>query len=150
MDSGLIGGVVITKLTKISDERGTVMHMMKGRLREPLMCREIYFSTINPRWVKAWKKHTKMTQNLAVIAGVVRFVMFDDRSDSSTFKMLQSIELGEENYSRLKIPCGIWYGFQNRSSTISIIANCTDLPHDPSEVERLAAETAIIPYDWRE
>ena len=110
---------------------------------------ECYFSEMVPGAVKAWKQHRKQTQNLAVPIGRVRFVVYDDRELSPTHRGLQVIELGRPNdYSRLCIPKGLWYGFTCLSNQPALIANCADLPHDPSDAELRPADDPNIPYRW--
>jgi dTDP-4-dehydrorhamnose 3,5-epimerase len=43
----------------------------------------------------------------------------------------------------------LWYGFQGIGDQTSMIANCTDLSHDPEEMESLSADTSQIPYQWK-
>ena len=67
-----ISGVQMLPLKQIIDDRGKVMHML--RADSPLFKRfgEIYFSMINPGTIKAWKRHQKMTQHIAVPVGKIR------------------------------------------------------------------------------
>ena len=87
----MINGVQVTFPKQISDKRGKVMHMLK--LDDPVFIQfgEIYFSVINPGFIKAWRLHKKMTCNLAVISGVAKLVLYDPRPDSSTYKEIQEI-----------------------------------------------------------
>lgn len=144
----MIDGVIIQKLHQIVDDRGKVMHMLRSD--SPLFTKfgEIYFSVINPGVVKAWKRHLKMTQHFAVPVGKIRLVIFDDRKEYSTYKKVEVFEIGEENYYLIKIPPSLWYGFQCDSKLPALIANCTDLQHDPYEIERLDPSDKTIPYQW--
>ena len=147
-ETEMIEGVVIQKLKQIIDERGKVMHML--RVDSPLFVGfgEIYFSVINSGAIKAWKKHLKMTQHIAVLMGNIRLVIYDDRQDSTSYGGLDVINIGEENYSLVRIPKLVWYGFMGSSPIPAIIANCTDLPHNPAEVERLDPFDERVPHHW--
>ena len=102
-----------------------------------------------PGAVKAWKRHREQTQNLAVPIGRVRFVVYDDRGLSPTRGGLQIVELGRpDDYNRLCIPKGLWYGFTCLSDQPALIANCADLPHDPADAELLPEDDPGIPYRW--
>ena len=48
---------------------------------------------------------------------------------------LMEIFLSRESYYLVKIPPLIWNGFKGIKD--SLIANCSDLPHDPTEIKRL-------------
>lgn len=144
----MIEGVIIQKLKQIVDERGKVMHMLRSDSPLFIQFGEIYFSVVNPGVVKAWKKHLKMTQHFAVPVGKIRLVLYDDRENSPTFRKIEVFENGDGNYCLVKIPPLVWYGFKGISSIPSLIANYTDIPHHPNEVERIEPLDSQIPYNW--
>ena len=154
MDSDLIrenkiDGVVTTQLRQISDEGGTVLHMLRRDVPEFVQFGECYFSEILPGVVKAWKRHRLQTQHLAVPVGRVRLVVFDDREGSPTRGSVAVRELGRPDaYLRVRIPPGLWYGFACIGATPALVANCADLPHDASEGEQRRADDPSIPYSW--
>ena len=144
-----VDGVLITGLLQIVDERGAVLHHMRSDAPEFTTFGECYFSEMFPGAVKAWKRHRKQTQHLAVPIGRVRFVIYDDRDLSVTNGSLEIVELGRpDNYNRLRIPKDLWYGFTCLSDHPALIANCTDLPHDPIDTELRAEDDSRIPYHW--
>lgn len=144
----MIDGVVITPLRQISDERGKVMHML--RATDPVFTSfgEIYFSCVYPNAIKAWHIHKQMTLNYAVPHGQIKFVLYDDRNDSSTKGEIQEIYLGEDNYCLVTVPPLVWNGFMGLGTEMAIVANCASMPHDPDEIERRDPFDVSIPYDW--
>jgi dTDP-4-dehydrorhamnose 3,5-epimerase len=133
--------VVLTPLKCIADDRGAVLHMLRADAPEFSGFGECYFSEIQPGAMKAWKRHSRQTQNVAVPCGRVRFVIFDSRSDSPSFGRLEVFELGRPDaYARLRIPPRVWYGFKCLSQASALVANCPDLPHDPQESESTTLE----------
>jgi dTDP-4-dehydrorhamnose 3,5-epimerase len=110
---------------------------------------ECYFSEMLPRAVKAWKRHSRQTQHIAVPVGRVRFVIFDDRETSSSRGLVEVVELGRpDDYHRLCIPRGLWYGFTCLSDEPALIANCADRPHDPTDAEIRPENDSRIPFAW--
>lgn len=145
----MIDGVNIKPLKKIPDDRGAIYHMLKSTDPEFIQFGEIYFSKIYPGVVKAWHIHTKMTLNYAVVSGMIKLVLFDNRDESATKGQLEEIFLGDENYSLVTIPPMVWNGFMGIGTLPAIVANCTDIPHDPEEIQRMdPMETSIFTYDW--
>ena len=144
----MIDGVLIKPLRQIPDERGKIMHMM--RVDDPHFEKfgEIYFSVVNPNVIKGWHLHTKMTLNYAVISGMIKLVLYDIREGSSTKGELQELYIGEDNYALVKIPPGIYNGFKGIGVKPAIVANCSDIPHDPKEIQRMDPFLNDIPYDW--
>lgn len=141
-----INGVVVTPLREIADARGAVLNMLRADAAEFRSFGECYFSEIRPGYIKAWKRHHRQTQNLAVPVGRVRFVVHDPRESSPTKGLLDVIELGRPDaYMRLCIPPWLWYGFACISATPALVANCTDLPHDPEEGEAIGLDALGVP-----
>lgn len=144
----MIDGVEIKQLKKIPDERGCIFHMLRND--DPIFEKfgEIYFSKVYPNVIKAWHIHTKMVLNYAVVSGMIKLVLYDERKNSKTFGEVMEIFLGDENYSLVKIPVGVWNGFKGIGNKEAIVANCATLPHDPDEIKRKDPFTKDIPYDW--
>ena len=144
-----IEGVMVTELRQISDARGAVLHMLRSDAPEFTRFGECYFSEVLPGAVKAWKRHRRQTQNIAVPVGRVRFAIYDDREGSATRGVLMVLELGRcDAYRRLRIPPGLWYGFACVGSSPALLVNCADVPHDPTESETMSVAESTIPYAW--
>ena len=144
----MIDGVLIHSLNQIPDERGKIMHMLKSSDPHFEKFGEIYFSTVYPGVVKGWHLHSKMTLNYAVVSGMIKLVLYDDRQGSKTFGSVQEIFLGESNYALVKVPPLVWNGFKGVGVSPAIVANCATIPHDPAEMQRLDPHSDKIPYVW--
>ena len=145
----MIDGVEIFPLKRIQDERGMVMHMLKNSDPHFEKFGEIYFSVVYPGVIKAWHLHSRMTINYAVVVGNIKLVVFDQRPDSKTRGQLQEIYVGQVNYQLVRVPPGVVNGFTSVGGDEAIVANCADIPHDPSEITRIDPFTPTIPYDWQ-
>ena len=144
----MIEGVYIRPLKQIPDERGKIMHML--RCDDPWFEKfgEIYFSAVYPGVIKGWHLHRRMTLNYAVVAGMIKLVLYDDREGSPTRREVVELFTGEDNYALITIPPGIWNGFKGIGVKPAIVANCASEPHDPEEIVRLDPLSEEIPYDW--
>jgi dTDP-4-dehydrorhamnose 3,5-epimerase len=144
----MIKGVTVAARRRIADDRGAVFHMLKNTDPEFKTFGEIYFSYIYPGIVKAWHGHKKMDLNYVCISGMVKIVLYDGRRQSPTFKELQEIYIGEQDYQLVHIPHGVVNGIMGLGTKPAIVANCATIPHDPAEMTRLDPATADIPYEW--
>jgi dTDP-4-dehydrorhamnose 3,5-epimerase len=143
-----IHDLLITPQKIIQVDEGDVFHALKSSEISYKGFGEAYFSSINPKSIKSWKRHNVMTLNLIVIIGKIRFVIFDDRDESPSKNSIYEIVLGPDtNYSRLTIPPGLWVAFQCLSDYKSVLLNVADIQHDPNEIDRLPLET--FPFNWR-
>jgi dTDP-4-dehydrorhamnose 3,5-epimerase len=144
----MIDGVIISQRKQLIDERGKIMHMLRNDDEIFKKFGEIYFSCTFPGSIKAWHLHMKMTLNYSVIFGKIKIVLFDDRKGSKTNGEIQEIYLSTENYSLITVPPLIWNGFKAVGNETSIVANCSDIPHDPNEIIRKPFNDSTIPYNW--
>jgi len=142
-----INGVLLTPLKIIDTLGGNVLHGMK--LDDPGYSGfgEAYFSTIESGVVKGWKRHRQMALNLVVPVGAVRFVIYDDRLDSSTYRMYQEVTLSINNYyQRLTVPPMVWMAFQGVGGKENMLLNIASIRHEPNEADRKSVEE--IPFVW--
>jgi dTDP-4-dehydrorhamnose 3,5-epimerase len=144
----MIDGVAVHPLRRIPDERGTVMHMLRADAPHFERFGEIYFSTVYPGVVKAWHLHQRMTLNYAVVSGMIKLVLHDDREQSPTRSETMELFVGDQNYVLVTVPPRVWNGFKGMGGTTAIVANCATIPHDPTEIERLDPFHPRIPYRW--
>ena len=79
MDKVKIKDVILTPLKKIYHPKGDILHGIKKIDKGYLGFGEAYFSTINYNEIKGWNRHKRMTLNLVVPIGSVKFVIYDDR-----------------------------------------------------------------------
>ena len=74
MDPMTLETIRVTPLKRIENISGDILHAMKKNDFGYSDFGEAYFSWIFSAKIKAWKKHSKMTMNLIVPIGQVRFV----------------------------------------------------------------------------
>ena len=136
--------VLTTSLDIINVPGGNVMHAMKEIDSGFVGFGEAYFSEINHNVIKAWKRHRKMTINIVVPVGKIKFVLFDDREEFNN--QFQEIIISRDDYCRLTVPPMIWMGFQGLSSSGSMLLNIADIEHNPNEVDKKNLEQ--IKFNW--
>ena len=141
MQMSIVKEIKVVKLKKIPTEGGDVLHFLKNGDEGYKRFGEIYFSQINHGKVKAWKKHLKMTLNLVVPVGNVRFVFYLPNKD-----VFRVEEIGSANYSRIIVPPGIWFGFKGISKYQSLISNLANIKHNSKETVKV--EKNFFSYRW--
>ena len=139
----MIKNVVITQLNIIDAPGGNIMHAIKKTSVGYAGFEEAYFSQIDKGTIKAWKRHKKMTLNLVVPVGKIKFVIFDDRNKEGQF---QEITISRDNYCRITVPPMVWFGFKGVSKGSSILLNIANMMHNTKEVERKNIKD--IEFNW--
>ncbi len=143
-----IEGVVVTPLKIIEAPTGDIYHVLKNHDKSFSTFGEAYFSSVGEQEIKGWKKHKKMTLNIVVPVGEIRFVLYDNRPESLTSGRFLSLNISKSNYCRLTVPPGIWMGFQGIGKEINLLLNIASIPHDPEEADNLPIINNVFEYDW--
>lgn len=130
-----IDGCKLTPLRIVPGEKGDVMHALRSTDEGFVAFGEAYFSSVKKGETKGWRRHRRMTLNLVVPVGKIRFQLHDERPGSLTHGMMEEVTLSLENYYRLTVPPGIWLSFEGLADGLNLLLNIADLPHDPTESE---------------
>lgn len=133
----MIDGVTLHDEKHIVVPKGDIYHAIKCTDEGFCGFGEAYFSQIEKGAVKGWKRHNRMTLNLVVVTGAIKFVIYDDREDSKTKGQFEEITLSiKDNYKRLTVAPGLWMAFQGVGDGISMLMDVIPETHDPSEADR--------------
>jgi dTDP-4-dehydrorhamnose 3,5-epimerase len=140
-------GITLHPLKRFSVPKGDVFHALKSTDEGYSGFGEVYLSHIKEGEVKGWKRHNRMTLNLVVVYGTIKFIVYDDRKDSKTYGQFREYTLSPEtNYQRLTISPGLWFAFLGLDKDVSILMNIIPEPHDASETDN--KELNEIPYTF--
>ena len=145
-----IDGVVITPLKLLPNEKGRLMEVQSRDDPGFPGFGQAYVTQSFPQVVKAWYRHRVQIDQIAVITGLLKLVLFDDREKSSTKGQLNEVLMGELMPRLVLIPPGIWHGFKAIGDTSAFLLHLNSEPFDfdnPDE-ERLPADHPSIPYAW--
>jgi dTDP-4-dehydrorhamnose 3,5-epimerase len=144
MDKISLNNIKITKLKRINTNSGDVLKIINKDDKCFTNFGEAYFSWVNFNAIKAWKIHQKMTLNLVVPLGKVKFVFFipDQRNKFKT------VEIGDskDSYKRITVPPKICFGFKGLAKQKSLILNIANIKH--SDKESIKYDLDYCKYDW--
>jgi dTDP-4-dehydrorhamnose 3,5-epimerase len=141
----MIDGLLVTPLKRVEHPKGDIYHAMKASSPGYAGFGEAYFSTIGHGVIKGWKRHNRLTLNLVVPVGGIRFVIYDDRASSPSCGEFYELNVGPANYHRLTVPPGVWVAFQGMHSW-NMLMNIIAAEHDPGESDDIQLDQ--IPYSW--
>jgi len=145
-----IEGVVIKNLRVIPDERGWLMEILRCDDPHFKTFGQVYLTTAYPNVVKAWHYHKKQTDNFTCIHGMMKVVLYDARTASSTHQVLKELFIGDKNPALISVPPGVMHGFKAIGNETAYFLSIPTLPYNYQEPDehRLPPDTAEIPYDW--
>jgi dTDP-4-dehydrorhamnose 3,5-epimerase len=146
----MIDGVIVKKLKVLPDERGRLMEIMRVDDNFFQKFGQVYMTTAYPGVVKGWHYHKKQADNMAVIKGMMKIVLYDSRKDSATFGEINEIFAGVHNPVLVHIPSFVYHGFKCISEEEAIVINTPTEVYNYNKPDeyRLPAHGSDIQYDW--
>ena len=115
---------------------------------------QVHVTTTLPGRVRAWGLHQHGTDRLFVVAGLIKFAVFDGRTGSPTFGTVSDLLVGDKNPGLLTIAPNLYHGWKNIGTTEAIIINMPDRMYDYEKPDALdlpwtsEAARRLIPYQW--
>lgn len=150
MSKARIAGVEAKTLKVIPDERGRLMEIFRSD--DELFTRfgQVYMTTAYPGVVKGWHYHKQQSDNMAVVRGMMKLVLYDSREDSATHGQVNEFFFGEHNPLLIKIPPFVFHGFKAVSECEAIVINIPTEPYNYGEPDefRVHPHDNDIPYEW--
>jgi dTDP-4-dehydrorhamnose 3,5-epimerase len=135
-----LDGIILTPLKQIQNSKGDIFHAIKRSSDGYQGFGEAYFSTINKGDIKNWRKHKKLTSNIIVPVGEVKFVIYDEK-----VKEFFSVKLSLNSYQRLTVKPGFWFAFQGLAE-LNLLLNVANIEHDPNE--SVNKDLKEFKYEW--
>lgn len=146
----MIEGVKTKSLRVMADERGRLMEIL--RKDDPLFEKfgQVYLTTTFPGIIKAWHYHKKQNDNITVVKGMLKLVLYDAREQSSTQGEVDEFFIGEHNPVLVHVPKNVYHGWKCIGQEEALVVNCVTEPYDyqnPDE-HRLPYDSNDVPYQW--
>jgi dTDP-4-dehydrorhamnose 3,5-epimerase len=100
--------------------------------------------------VSAWHAHQFTTDRLFGSYGLLKIVLFDARSNSPTYRLINEFRIGLIRPSLIVVPPGVWHGIQNIAKESSCLINLVDRAYDYEDPDhwKLPSDTKDIPYSF--
>ncbi len=146
----MINGVTVKNLKVLPDERGRLMEILRRDDSFFSGFGQVYLTTAYPGVVKGWHYHKKQTDNMAVVKGMMKIVLYDSRNSSSTKGEINEFFAGEHNPVLIQIPPLVYHGFKCISPEESLVINVPDKPYNHKQPDefRVDPHRRKIPYAW--
>lgn len=132
--------IEVINLKEIKNSKGNILKILQKKEKFFNKFGEAYFSKVNKKSIKAWKKHKKINLNLTVISGAVKFAFYNDLN-----KKFSYIILKEEDKKKIYIPAGIWFGFKGLDTKNIILSIASGIT---TKKEILRKTLKEIRFNW--
>lgn len=97
--------------------------------------------------IRGFHKHKNMEEWFCVIRGTAKFVLYDDRPESSKYGVVQYYTLSARRPEILYVPSGIYHGhmaLENETQTIAVASQ----PYDPQKPDEVRAPYNSFNVEW--
>ncbi|MBC7933669.1 MAG: dTDP-4-dehydrorhamnose 3,5-epimerase family protein [Rubrivivax sp.] len=133
------------------DGRGSVVELFDPRWgwhKDPLVF--AYSFSIRPGMVKGWAVHKKHDDRYFILIGEMKVVLYDDRPESPTYRLVSEIYMSDYRRRLMNIPAGVWHADQNVGSEDLVVVNFPTIQyeHDNPDKYRLPLDNDYIPYKF--
>jgi len=145
----LIDGVAIRHLAPREDKRGELIELYRQSWDfhpQPLLYS--YMVTLRPGAIRGWAMHKLQDDRIAVISGVLRWALFDNRPDSPTYEKLNVFVFSDRNRALFIIPKNVIHAAQNIGSHEAVFLNYPTREYDSANPDkyRISHSDARIPF----
>jgi dTDP-4-dehydrorhamnose 3,5-epimerase len=146
----MIQDACVKTLKVIPDERGRLMEILRSDDFLFKNFGQVYITTAYPGVVKGWHYHKKQFDNMAVIKGMMKIVLYDGRKASPTFREVNEFFIGVFNPMLVQIPPFVYHGFKCISEDEAIVINTPTEVYNYQELDefRIPIDHYSIDYNW--
>jgi dTDP-4-dehydrorhamnose 3,5-epimerase len=146
-----IEGVKVHQQVTQQDERGTLTELYSpfwGFDDIPLVF--LYTVTIRPGMAKGWAVHHDQVDRYFFWGGSIKLVLYDDRPESPTYRMINELYFSELNRSLVLVPPHVYHAVQNVGTTEGLMINLPSEPyhHEDPDKYTLPLNNDLIPYKF--
>jgi len=123
----LIDGVKNNSVKSFIDERGFLSQILPEG-SESFQIKRIYSTgNFSKGTIRGFHKHKKEKKAFFVPTGAAKFVLVDDRKDSSTYKEINSFILLNRNPTVLTIPTSVFTGWMSLEEVTVVLGISSEL-----------------------
>ncbi len=145
----IIDGVRIRQQVTQQDDRGTLTELYSpqwGFDEQPLVY--LYTVTVRPGKAKGWAVHHDQIDRYFFFQGTCKLVLFDDRPESPTYRLVNEFYFSECNRSLVYVPPHIYHAVQNVGFNDVLMINLPSEPyhHEDPDKHTLPLNNDVIPY----
>ena len=150
VNTTMIHGVVVKQLRVHSDDRGSLMEVL--RADDPFFAaiKQTTYTEAFPGVIKAFHWHKRQKDIWFFATGMAQVVLYDLRPDSPTAGQRQVLYMGSRNPLVLCIPEYVAHGYRVLGTQPAGLFYHTTAVYDPAhpDEERIPFDDPRVGFDW--
>ncbi len=146
----MIQGVAIKRLTAHSDERGLLIEVIRADDDIFAEIKQTTYTEAYPGVIKAFHWHKRQRDIWFFARGMAQVVLHDLRDSSTTYRMTQTLFMGERNPIALSIPARVAHGYKVLGIEPALLFyHSTEVySSEAPDEERIPYDHPAIGFDW--
>ena len=148
----LIDGVRVREVLNVTKNNGVLTEIWRNDWAlDDLPVMQAFQNLIHPGGISGWHVHAQTTDRIFVNSGLMKIVLYDARTKSLTYQMINEFRFGDPRPALLVIPPGVWHAVQNLASEPSRLINLVDRAYSYEDPDhwRLPLDSPSIPYRFQ-
>ncbi|TAE31092.1 MAG: dTDP-4-dehydrorhamnose 3,5-epimerase [Cytophagales bacterium] len=144
-----IEGVEVIDVQNVIKNNGYLTEICRSSwLGENTVVDQVFQVALWPGGLSAWHTHEHTTDRLFVTLGTLKIVLYDARSDSSTFGQINEFRVSHVRPQLIVVPPKVYHGVQNIGPDTALLLNMVDraYQYESPDHYRLDPATDQIPY----
>jgi len=146
---GKIKGVKIITLKVNADDRGQLIECWRKSWETlPTPVNQVY-TIIDPvkGTVRAFHKHAQLWDLFHIVTGSAKFGLIDDRKDSETYTIQDTIVIGDKNPTLIIVPPGVFHGWMSLQDN-TVLLSIASHEYDRKNTDEVRVQPNHNGYDW--
>ncbi len=149
----LLDGVTVQPVALWPDDRGHFLEVQRigcGLARHfPPTTTQLSATVTYPTVIKAFHYHLRQHDCWTVVKGMLQVALIDLRRHSPTFRLRNTLYIGEMRPWQVLIPPGVAHGYKVISPEPAVLVYVTSRFYDPIDEHRIAFDDSALSYDWK-
>jgi dTDP-4-dehydrorhamnose 3,5-epimerase len=143
-----ISGVRIVELGNVLTRSGLLLELFRDDWADVTITpRQVNWVCMNAGGVTDWHRHTRQTDHLIGVSGIIKLALWDGRPSSPTVNRTDVIRFGGVSPRMVIVPPGVWHALRNEGGELAGYINVFDEPYDYANPDnwRLQPGTVGVP-----
>jgi dTDP-4-dehydrorhamnose 3,5-epimerase len=145
----LIQDVQLVPLVAHVDDRGYLIEILRSTDSHFTKFGQVYVVGNPARGtIRAFHKHEQLWDWFFIARGSAKFVLRDDRPDSSTYEELATFVVGDRNPSLLVVPPGVYHGWMSLQDDTLLISTGSEV-YNRQQPDEVRVPPDSFGVDWQ-
>ena len=124
-ETGIVYDCVVRQLIHYADARGWLSEIFRhDELAPEVHPAMAYVSMTRAGITRGPHEHLHQTDIFAFLSGTFRLYLWDNRSESPTYRVRQIFDTGSNNPCTVQVPPGVIHAYRNIGASDALVINC--------------------------